>query len=177
MMPFLRTRNTSRSVANTESPWQLWMAPKQSVKGFWRLRMRAIAGLLSVMSLGICCPLVLSAEMTSTFRLQSSATPGQTATQPQPLAAGVIPRPAQPTRMTASPITSVSESELATDTQPPAPSVIWLIVMPAVPIVGGALIYLSRRLLGKASGESRLLTHAPIADPVKPQDVDPPTNP
>ncbi|NEQ42771.1 MAG: hypothetical protein F6K00_04080 [Leptolyngbya sp. SIOISBB] len=176
MMPSLRKRNTARSVAETDRSWLLWGA-KHGVKNFWRLRMRAIAGLLSVMSLGICGRPALSAEMTSTFRLQFPAAPGQLAIQTKPLAAGLIAKPVQPTRMIAAPITTVSESELATDAQPPAPSVVWLIVMPAVPIVGGALIYLSRRLLGKASGESRLLTHAPIPEPVKPQDADPPKDP
>jgi len=43
-----------------------------------------------------------------------------------------------------------------------APAVAWLIAMPAVPIVGGALIYLSRRLLGQPNGECRLVTQAPL---------------
>jgi hypothetical protein len=37
----------------------------------------------------------------------------------------------------------------------PAPSVAWLIVMPAIPIVGGALIYLRRRFLSSEAPEDR----------------------
>ncbi|WP_204137709.1 hypothetical protein [Halomicronema sp. CCY15110] len=47
-----------------------------------------------------------------------------------------------------------------------APSVVWLIVMPAVPLVGGAFIYLSRRLLGRPNGECRLVTQAPLPEPM-----------
>ncbi|MGF1460382.1 MAG: hypothetical protein ACFBSG_15315 [Leptolyngbyaceae cyanobacterium] len=38
-----------------------------------------------------------------------------------------------------------------------APSVLWLIAMPAVPLFGGVLVYLSRRLRGQTAGECRLV--------------------
>lgn len=46
-----------------------------------------------------------------------------------------------------------------------APSFIWLIVMPAIPIVGGALIYLSRRWLGPDAGEVESRTMGPPPPP------------
>jgi len=64
----------------------------------------------------------------------------------------------------------------AAETEPEAPSVIWLIVMPAVPLVGGTGIYLSRRLFGGKGGECRLIAEVtppaqtPTEEPVPRED-------
>ena len=54
---------------------------------------------------------------------------------------------------------------------PAAPSVAWLIVMPSVPIVGGAWIYFTRRLFGTGDvmkTESRSLDARPEPSPCEP---------
>ncbi|MEM9505893.1 MAG: hypothetical protein AAGA01_18290 [Cyanobacteria bacterium P01_E01_bin.43] len=54
---------------------------------------------------------------------------------------------------------------------PAAPSVAWLIVMPSVPIVGGAWIYFTRRLFGTGkvmNTERRSLEARPEPSPYKP---------
>ncbi|HEY9888255.1 MAG TPA: hypothetical protein V6D02_07620, partial [Candidatus Obscuribacterales bacterium] len=38
---------------------------------------------------------------------------------------------------------------------------VWLVVMPAIPLVGGAVIYLTRRLRGTGNFENRTVTFAP----------------
>lgn len=56
-----------------------------------------------------------------------------------------------------------SSSQAREPSEPEAPSVVWLIVMPAIPIVGGAFIYISRRLWGRKPLETRAL-HKPPAE-------------
>ncbi|RZM75257.1 hypothetical protein [Leptolyngbya iicbica] len=79
---------------------------------------------------------------------------------------------------------NVSDESTGENSPTEAPSVVWLIAMPAVPILGGAFIYLSRRLLGQPNGECRLVTQAPLPEPtdveslaLEVEETDPPTAP
>ena len=176
-MSSLFQRNAPRSrVVLSDQPVR---KPRQQnhTRDFWRHRRAEIACLFTVLGLGLCCRPALSDEITSAVMVQPLSTPGSKAVQLTPQAVVDLSTMPRPTLVTASPSTSVSESQLVTDTQIEAPSVIWLIAMPAVPIIGGVFIYLSRRFLGKAHGESRLMTHAAAPDEAPSEDSSPPNGP
>lgn len=57
---------------------------------------------------------------------------------------------------------------------PEAPSFMWLVAMPAVPILGGCIIYVSRRLSGKESVPPCLqATSCPLSEDSQPEDKAP----
>ena len=110
--------------------------------------------------------------------LARAAPPHHTASEARPELAGTMTSPNSadltPTLRAQTPITQTAEEAVVSAPDSTAPSVIWLLVMPAVPIVGGTLIYFSRRWFGGEQQECRLVAHIapqPSAPPEEtPQD-------
>ena len=141
-----------------------------------RLRWGVTVGLLTGFGLTMSCQLVWRHELLVVKAAAwSTPTPFPTQANRPSTSGSLTNRPPTLTTAVREALLAQSESapesapESATDA-PAAPSRVWLIVMPAVPIVGGFLICLSRRLLGKAHGESRLITHMTTPEASSPED-------
>ncbi len=134
---------------------------------FWK-RMRTLGCLFGALILGLSYRPVWAAAATpaTSARLSHSAL-----RVTAPASTSVVITTPCPLPVEQATDDGISESEVHPDAESEAPSVVWLIVMPAVPVVGGGLIYLSRRLLGKPSGECRLITQAPPKQPLPPDPV------
>ena len=107
-------------------------------------------------TLALALPARSAISGVSRSRPAVSSTPFSSA--PPPTAGILAQRPAAPASSRSAP-------------PPAAPSVAWLIVMPSVPIVGGAWIYFTRRLFGTGDvmkTESRSLDARPEPSPCEP---------
>jgi hypothetical protein len=81
--------------------------------------------------------------------------------------------PLEPANLLAQTKSPGPSSQAREPSEPEAPSVVWLIVMPAIPIVGGAFIYVSRRLWGRKPLEKRSLHKSPSEEPTPCQSLAP----
>ena len=108
--------------------------------------------------------LLLSGMVTLALALPAAAILSHS--QPAVSSAPAISAPPTATWISAQRPTAPASSRSAPP--PAAPSVAWLIVMPSVPIVGGAWIYFTRRLFGTGQvmkTESRSLAARPEPSP------------
>jgi hypothetical protein len=154
--------STQRTVSRSPSPASaLNPLPRQPASLMARggKRLGAIAGWLGLVSVSSGC--VLAATISSAIALGQPVPPATAETSIQSSVGA-----------DAAPANASAEVTGEAASPPEAPSVAWLIAMPAVPIVGGAAIYLSRRLLGQPNGECRLVTQAPLPEQNPPEPMD-----
>ncbi|MEM6520153.1 MAG: hypothetical protein AAF892_12855 [Cyanobacteria bacterium P01_D01_bin.71] len=90
-----------------------------------------------------------------------------------PTVLNMVPPEATTTLLAPVPADSAAEPPPKSDAVIAAPSRLWLIAMPAVPVVGGLLIYCLRKLSGKPQGDCQLVTY--VAPPPSAPD-DPPSS-
>lgn len=155
-------RDAARSPADSLLR-QLPARPNVHRRNSWLSRLGAIAGILSILGTGALCRPAFG-EYATAVQTQPPALADRPAfpVRSVPLTTTAVSAAAAP--VTPIPTAAGAESTLTTNSISEAPSVVWLIVMPAIPLVGGTLIYLSRRLFGKQGGECRLITTTAIPE-------------